>query len=188
MKLYFVTTNSHKYNEFDHILHGFGIDLIKVSDPSIKEIQSISIEEIVQDKTVKAFKKIMRPLIVEHTGMYIEEFGDLPGGLTQIFWKSLGDKKIADLFSVLGDGKAKCVTKIGFCDGKEIKQFSGEIIGKIISPPIGKGNFDWDTVFQPDDSKKTFAQMKFAEKCSISMRTKAIMDFICYLKSEGMLK
>ena len=185
MKLNFVTSNDHKINEINYILQGYGIELIQVKDLSIKEIQSISIKDIVQDKTLKAFEKIMRPLIVEHTGMYIEAFGDLPGGLTQIFWESLGEIKIADLFSVLGDGKTKCVTTIGFCDGKIIKQFTDEISGKIISSPIGEGDFDWDTVFQTDGFEKTFAQMEFEEKCSISMRTKAIMKFIDYLKNEG---
>ena len=44
-------------------------------DTEIHEIQSKSMDNIASDKMLKAFEKIMAPVIVEHDGLIIDALG-----------------------------------------------------------------------------------------------------------------
>ena len=98
MKLYFISSNRFKINEVKNILESDKISVIAVSQ-KIHEIQSENMIEIVKSKATEAFKRIRRPLLVEQTGLLIKDFGNLPGGLTQIFWDSLQADKFGEIFS-----------------------------------------------------------------------------------------
>ena len=154
------------------------VEAIKIK---IDEIQSENAEKIVRDKVLKAFKAIKRPVFVEHTGLYIEDFGNLPGGLTQIVWDSLQADKFCDYFGTRKNTKAKAKTIIGYCDGKKIFSFEGSISGNISNKPIGDRAFQWDCVFIPDGYTKTFAELGDT-KNEISMRKIALENFLLYLE------
>lgn len=179
MKLYFLTKNDFKYNEAKVLLPK-SIELIKFSE-SIKEIQSENIDEIVNDKILKAFKKIYRPIFIEHTSLYLEGLNDFPGGLTQIFWDKLGADDFSKFITLTKSCKAKAKTIIGFCDGKRIHTFEGAIEGSIASSPQGNKDFQWDCVFIPNGYTETFAQLG-PEKNKISMRKIAFDKFNNFLE------
>lgn len=84
MKIYFISSNKYKISEVKEILEDEGVE-IEGHELKINEIQSPIMEDIAIDKAKKAYKKIGRPVMVEQTGLYIPEFGNLPGGLTQVF-------------------------------------------------------------------------------------------------------
>lgn len=180
MKIYFLSSNPHKITEVSKIL---SLNFVEIEGCNVKisEIQSNDMESIVRDKVIKAYEKIKKPLFVEQTGLYIEDFGNLPGGLTQIVWDSLQADKFCDFFGKRINTKAKAVTKIGYCDGKNILTFSGEIIGCIVDTPRGDRNFQWDCVFQPEGFDQTFAELG-DEKNNISMRKVALEAFKKYLE------
>lgn len=181
MRIRFVSQNEHKVREIQEILQPANIEVIAVNE-KIEEIQTENVSLLVRDKLLKAFSITGRPVFVEHTGLYINQLNNLPGGLTQIFW----DKLQADNFStLLGSGPSTAVTAktiIGYCDGKKVHTFSGEIEGDICSPPRGSRDFQWDCVFVPKGQHETFAEMG-SKKNSISMRKLAFDQFISYLKS-----
>lgn len=185
MELFFVSKNADKRIEVSEIMLQGGYKIQPI-DVEIKEIQSPDILEIVDDKLLKAFQKIQRPLIVEHTGLIIHDFGDLPGGLTQIFGDSLGEIKFSEYFTKLGAVNATAETIIGFCDGKIKTTFSGTVNGKIVFPPRGVSSFQWDNVFQPKNNTKTYGQMSTAEKSQNSMRRIALEKLIDYLRKRGL--
>ena len=37
-------------------------------------------------------------MFVEHTGLFIEALNGFPGGLTQLFWDTVGAERVAALF------------------------------------------------------------------------------------------
>ena len=134
MQIRFVSKNAFKVAEVQKILGGAGVDVI-AANHSINEIQTENVDELVRDKLLKAFKKVGRPVFVEHTGLYVDSLNGFPGGLTQIFW----DKLEADKFSVLlgkGDNLGLVAkTIIGYCDAKKMYFFEGEIRGAISPEP-----------------------------------------------------
>lgn len=179
MKIYFVSSNKNKIDEVKSILSSDEIEIIAV-DEKIHEIQSKDMEKIVRDKAIKVFEKIRRPLLVEQTGLLIKSFGNLPGGLTQIFWDSLEADKFGEIFSKIGSAEVTAKTVLAFCDGKEIHTFEGTVDGNIISPPRGSKEFQWDCVFMPKGYDKTFAEMGEG-KNEISMRKIALEKLRDYL-------
>lgn len=182
MVIYFLSSNQHKITEVTDMLNSKKLTVKPVLEP-ILEIQSQDMDEIVTDKVIKAFEKIGRPLIVEQTGLLLHDLGGLPGGLTQIFWDSLQADKFSDYFASSVKINATAKTVVGFCDGREIRLFSGEIDGTIVNPPRGNRAFQWDCIFQPEGFNETFAEMGDRKK-DISMRKKALEKLKVYLEAK----
>jgi XTP/dITP diphosphohydrolase len=103
-----------------------------------------------------------------------------PGGLTQIFWDTLGKERFAELFASETDA-VKAVTYIGYVDGRRVHIFRGEIGGKIVSPPRIDRGFQWDCVFRPDGYDQTFSEMG-EKKNDISMRSIALIKLRNHLQ------
>ena len=171
MKLVFVSKNEFKHAEASRYLATLNIEVEK-SDLEIHEIQTIDTEALVRDKASRAFKALGRPLFVEHTGLYLDMLNGFPGGLTDVFWKTLEKQRFAELFSS-ETALVRAVTYIGYVDGRRIHLFKGELDGSIVSPPRIDHGFQWDCVFQPKGHKQTFSEMA-DKKNDISMRSIAL--------------
>lgn len=180
MNIYFLSSNKFKIAEVQTILNSENINVLPVKE-KINEIQSNDMEEIAIDKALKAFMRIGRPIIVEQTGLLLKDLGELPGGLTQIFWDSLEADNFSRYFSATETAQVVAKTVIAYCDGKCIKTFEGDIAGKIVFPPRGNREFQWDCVFQPIGYEQTFAEMG-DKKNTISMRKIAIQKLKDYLE------
>jgi XTP/dITP diphosphohydrolase len=182
MRLRFLSSNANKIAEATAILAPAGFQVIAV-EKKLDEIQSADVEALVRDKCIKAFRLIGRPVFVEHTGLFIEALNGFPGGLTQIFWDSLGADRVAGLFAREDDGRAVARTRIGYCDGRCVHQFEGEVSGTLASEPRGDRS-QWDCVFIPEGSDQTFAEMG-ERKNEVSMRRAALDRFVAYLGEAG---
>lgn len=182
MDIYFVSSNKFKLQEVQEILNSENIRILPV-ELKINEIQSDNMEEIVTDKALKAFQEIGRHVLVEQTGLLIKDFGNLPGGLTQIFWDSLQADKFSNIFSKIGTAEVCAKTVLAFCDGMHIHTFEGTIDGHIVSQPRGDRDFQWDCVFEPEGYDKTFAELG-KEKNKISMRRRVLNELKKYLEEK----
>lgn len=178
MKLYFVSKNEEKYNDIVKLM-GNAAE-IEHCWVKLEEIQSESIENIAKHKALDAYKKLRRPVVVEHSGLEISGFGDMPGGFTQIFWSRLGDDKFCSYLS--GKGTASAVSVIAFCDGRKIHTFSGQVQGAIAEKPRGKNGFGWDCIFQPENDTRTFAEMDDGGISKKYMRFYAVEAFKKHLE------
>jgi XTP/dITP diphosphohydrolase len=174
--LLLLTKNDPKFEEFKKLFVGTRYTVRKAPIP-IEEIQTEDMEALVQDKVIKAYDKIRRPVFVDHTGLQLDALGGFPAGLTEIFWNRVQNERLAQLF---GNTAVTAVTLIGYCDGRSVTIFRGEVTGTIASVPRGPGGFQWDPIFIPDGSSKTFAELG-DEKNKMSMRRLAINEFIAYL-------
>jgi XTP/dITP diphosphohydrolase len=180
LEVRFVSSNKYKIREAAAILGAVGVTVTS-SAIKIEELQTEETERLVRDKLLKAFNGLGRPLFVEHTGLYLAHLNGFPGGLTQIFWDTLGADLFSELFGKLAPVKTAIArTVIGYCDGKKIHSFNGEIAGVIVPEPRGPIDFQWDCVFQPEGYSKTFAEMG-DEKNKISMRRQALDKFAAHL-------
>lgn len=179
LELVFLSANENKLAEVKAILESETIH-VHAHALKIDEIQSDSMEKIVKDKVKKAYAQLKRPLLVEQTGLLISDFGNLPGGLTQIFWDALQADKFCQYFH--GKGKVRAETVLAYCDGKRIYLFSGSVQGIIVPEPRGDRTFQWDCVFQPEGQDQTFAEIPPEKKNEISMRRKALDQFHQFLE------
>ncbi len=184
MKIRFITKNDHKVNEINEILSGSGVEVIAAKH-AIDEIQTEDVNILVRDKLLKAFKIVGRPVFVEHTGLYIENLNDFPGGLTQIFWDKLQAEKFSALLGSSENTKLVAKTIIGYCDSMKIHMFEGSIRGNIAKVPQGNRDFQWDCIFIPEGETETFAELGALKKNEISMRKLAFDKFKRFLIGES---
>lgn len=181
MRLHFLSNNPNKIKEINDIL-GDSVEVVS-ANIKIEEIQSKNTQDLVRDKLLKAFKQIGRPVFVEHTGLYLRSLKELPGGLTQIFWDDLEAEGFISLLKSHHDKSAIAKTVIGYCDGKKIHFFEGEVEGTISDSPLGNRDFQWDCIFIPNGYQESFAQMG-DKKNKISMRKLALDKLSSHLLEE----
>jgi len=168
MDIIFITSNANKFREISEIL-GPGFNVIR-NDMELDEIQSNSSEEVIGHKIREARAKMPGVVFfIEDTCLYLgveREIGPLI--------KFLPNARTVRAY--LGE-PAQAVCTIGLSSG-EI--FRGKIEGRIVEPR-GETSFQWDPIFQPDGSDRTFAEMDPSEKNAISMRRLAAEKLREYL-------
>jgi XTP/dITP diphosphohydrolase len=128
------------------------------------------------------------PFFVEHSGLVIEAWSNLPGGLAKIFLENVGNEGICRMMGdYAGDDRiATAIVVIGFHspDGRT-RTFRGECHGRIATEPAGSHNFGWDPIFIPDGQQsgqeRTYGEMSREEKNHVSMRRAAAEEFAKYL-------
>lgn len=180
MRIRFLSKNKHKIAEAEKILNPLNVEVVPIT-VQIDELQALDVEAIIRNKVLRAFDRIGHRLIVEQTCLYLDALNSFPGGLTQPFWDTLEAERFCELF---GRGERRGVTAktwIGYCDGRKIHKFEGEIHGSVSPEPRGDRAFQWDCVFIPDGHQETFAQMG-ERKNEISMRRLALNAFAQHLR------
>jgi XTP/dITP diphosphohydrolase len=182
MRLRFLSGNAHKIREAVAIMAPMGITVVPLAI-KMEELQTPDTEAIVKDKVAKAFHTIGHPLFVEQRGLFIDKLNGFPGGLTQVFWDTLEAYRVSELFGQGSDTGVTARTIIGYCNGRTVHCFSGEVRGRIAAEPRGDPAFQWDCVFIPDGFTETFAEMG-DRKSSISMRRIALDALATHLKSK----
>lgn len=180
--LTFVSHNIHKYREYSSLL---GISDLKFSEMQLTEPQLLNMQVLVEQKVEQLKRKLPgTPFFVEHTGLFIDEWKGLPGGLTSLFMDTVGNDGICKMMSAYKalERVARARVVIGYFHPEAGSQiFWGDIVGTIATKPRGKQNFGWDPIFIPEGSDKTYAEMSLEEKNQTSMRKKAAENFIKYL-------
>lgn len=165
---------------------------------NIPELQSTQPEEVVKHKLKIAIDLVPNIssekdlILVEDTGLIIDGMGRLPGPFIKWFLDEIDLDKIVLLSKAMGSGHATAYTCFACIDGTRIGSnsnildnisvFRGETSGKIITKR-GENGFGWDSIFRPDNSDKTFAEMLLIEKIHHSMRGKAIKELLRSLKT-----
>lgn len=188
--IYFVSGNKNKYEEIKAILNSSEY-CIEFSNYGIEELQTQDYNKLITDKLNKAFEKVKRPVLTEHTMLCIKAFEGLPNISTQSFYETMGAEKICDFCRNMREYDASAHSIIGYCDGKKIKIIHKYINGWISEKPSivqeGKKAFGWDIIFIPDSpenpEKKTMYELG-DKKNDISMRKIALEEFRQYLSEQ----
>jgi len=183
-QLRFLSSNEFKIKEAKDILAAADIDVVPISH-KIEELQTTDTHKLVRDKALKAFAHSGRPLFVEHTGLYLKQLNNFPGGLTQVFWDTLQADRFSELFGNSHDTSVAAKTVIAYIDGRKHHFFEGTVEGRVSAEPKGCRDFQWDCVFIPDGHSDTFAEMGPDKKNSISMRRRALDSLASFLAQKG---
>jgi XTP/dITP diphosphohydrolase len=181
MRIRFLSSNPLKIAEVEAILAPVGVAVVSVQR-KIEELQTADVQTLVRDKCIKAFKQVGHRIFVEHTGLKLNSLNGFPDGLTQVFWDSIKAERFAQLFGSQKDNRVVAHTQSGYCDGRTIRHFQGEVSGTIPCEPRGDRSFQWDCVFMPDGHAETFAEMGEEKKNKISMRRIALNAFAAHLR------
>lgn len=179
-----MSNSESKFKELKQMAKNTNYD-IRWYQYSIKELQTDKIEDLLKHKTISVFKKIKRPVIVDHTILEVEAFNDLPGLQTNYFFEKLGNEEIVDFCKYKHNWKAKAITKLCCCTGKKLV-FAEGIEEGTITENIDKTDvgYAWDIIFKPlenNDKNQVYARINKKER---SMRKKAWENLIEKLEKE----
>lgn len=181
------TGNVHKFIETRRILAEFGIasGMLRVGKV---EIQSDSLEDIAKASAIDAFDVCHLPIIVEDAGLFVAALNGFPGPYAAYVYRTISNPGMLKLMEGVLDREAKFQSVIAYYDGKsDVVCFEGEALGRIAYDELWgtlKTGFGFDPIFQPVGSKKTFAEMTFAEKNSCSHRGQAVRQFAKWFKAK----
>ncbi len=144
-KIYFITGNEGKAKYLADFL-GMKIERKKID---LKEIQSMNLEEIVQEKVREAYKIVQVPVLVEDVALEFKALNGLPGPFVKFFVDNMKLQEVCDLLKDKNrQATARCV--FGYFDGEKEEYFEGFLEGEIAKHPKGKNGYGWDKIFIPD--------------------------------------
>ncbi len=170
MKPVFITGNADKAAYFAKHL---GVDL-EHQKIELDEIQSTSLEEIVEHKVRQAFERIGKPVLVEDVALGFDALSGLPGPFIKFFVDAPdGLEKLCRMCDTLETRVAEAACVYGYYDGVRLELFRGELKGVISDSPRGDRGFGWDKIFcpngydgktraelDPEDDRVTYATIK----------------------------
>ncbi|SFG62123.1 XTP/dITP diphosphohydrolase [Desulfotomaculum arcticum] len=177
----FVTSNQLKINEYELLLDPFRFIPVRLN---MREPQGDDQREIVRSKVLIAFSEKRAPLFVDHTGLSIQVYNDLPGGMTPEIWSRLGVEGFLRLMQCETNRKAVVRTIIGYCCGKRIHIFEAKLQGEIAGEPQGPAG-TWECLFIPDGYDTSLAALPVEKKNKISARGQAAQQFKKFLTRQA---
>jgi len=185
---FFATNNIHKFEEARRLLAEYDIALGMLRAKAV-EIQSESLSDIAEASAVDACKRCHLPLFVEDAGLFIDALKGFPGPYAAYVYKTIGNAGLLKLMENVQNRKAKFHSSIAYCDGDsgEVRCFEGEVAGEIAAKErkkSGDSAFGFDPIFQPEGSRKTFAEMAMEEKNAFSHRAEAARKFAEWYKRQ----
>lgn len=186
--LVFITGNQAKADYLAKWL-GHPVEHQKVD---LDEIQSLDITEVIEHKAKAAYAIVKRPVLVEDVGLACSAFGGkLPGTLIKWFLTEVGNEGILKMLDGFEDRTAFTTIAYGIYDGAELHVFTARTDGRIASEPRTgdkdgwQGSLSWNSIFIPDGSDKTYAEMTDEELKPFSHRAKAIQKLQAFLDAQS---
>ena len=187
--LIFATNNQHKVDEIKHIIGG-QYHIISLADADIVADIPEPYETLAENASGKS--KFIHNLthqncFSEDTGLEVTALNGEPGVKSARY---AGEDKnfMANINKLLKNLEGKTArnaqfrTIISLILNEEEHLFEGVCTGVITQHSNGEGGFGYDSVFIPEGSDKTFAQMTMDEKNKHSHRRKATDQLIAFLK------
>lgn len=191
MKLIFASNNAYKLQELRSAI-GSKMEIISLSEAGIQKEIPEPFDTLKENAGIKA--QTIHQLSAgencfsEDTGLEVDALGGEPGVHSARYAGEpvSSENNIRKLLRALADStnrRARFITVICLIlDGREYF-FEGRCEGQILRSPAGKAGFGYDSVFLPDGSHKSFAEMNTEEKNKFSHRRKAADLLIAFLKT-----
>ncbi len=187
-KLVVATGNPHKIQEIKNIIPS-NIELTDLKSlghsTELKETGST-----LKENALQKMRQIAYPydadVIADDTGLEVEALNGAPGVFSARYageGASYQDnvEKLLKALEGKENRNAQFRTVIALSDGPKEIVFEGIVKGKIAAKQKGERGFGYDSVFIPEGSNKTFAEMTEEEKNKISHRGKALEKLKKYL-------
>ncbi len=182
LRVYFATSNKNKYEEAYRILETYGVQLELFSFEKI-EIQAERLDQIALFAARQAYSVLRSPVLVEDSGLFIEELKGFPGPYSQYVFKTIGIEGILKLLEGVKNRKAWFEAAVACICPPYEKTFTDRVYGKISEEPRGKSGFGFDPIFVPEGETRTFAELGIEEKNKYSHRSRAFHRVGKWLKS-----
>jgi non-canonical purine NTP pyrophosphatase (RdgB/HAM1 family) len=143
----------------------------------LDEVQSLDLRYVTQKKAEAAYAVVQSPVLVEDVAFECDGWNGLPGTFIKFFMKGMG---IAHFCAALPKDvrgvTARCI--YDYFDGATHTYFEGSLRGSVPLVPRGGDGYGWDSMFVPEGSEVTRAEMSPEE----NMRTYLIIKPLAAVK------
>lgn len=165
--LYFVTSNSKKFDSLSKMLSPIGINLIRL-EYDFDEGRELSIETVTKSKLNQAKQAFPgKKIVVDDRGFFIPVLNGFPGPFVKILLNSFSYKGLIKLMTDEKDRRAIFSFAVGYYDGKEDRVFTADEVGFIIQEPRGDNLHGWTELLyvygHPSYPDKSLAELTDAE-------------------------
>lgn len=189
MNILLATNNAHKAGEIRSALSDFaGVRVItpaELADPIPEpEEDGRTLEENAYIKAREIHDATGMPVVADDTGLEVQALDGAPGVFSARYAgpQATYRDNCRALLKALADTPAeqraaRFRTVLCYVDAERTLFAEGSVQGTILDEERGEEGFGYDPVFQPEGSKKTFAEMSLEEKNAISHRGNALRAF-----------
>ena len=189
MKIVLASNNQKKIKEIKSILTRIGceydvlsLDAIDFHDEIIEDGTSFEENALIKARTVSALGYIG---IADDSGLCVDALNGEPGIYSARYAGEPCDdlknneKILSELNGIEDPARSASFVSVIACSMPNGKHFTvrGECKGKMLKTPQGECGFGYDPLFMPEGFDKTFAELSFDEKNSISHRGRALEAF-----------
>ena len=179
MQINLVTSNLGKVKELKTYLEpDIKINHIK---KEYRELRSDNPEEIAKESAKRLAEELKKPVVVEDSGLFIKALNDFPGTCSSYIHKRIGLKGILKLMENIENRECTYKSAVAYCKPKkEPISFLGIEKGTISKEIKGSHGFGHDPIFVPENSKKTYGEIKNCESIK-RFRKIAVLKLKSYL-------
>ncbi len=192
-KLLLATTNSGKAREIGEYLKNLPLTILCLADVLPGHTcpeRGRSFIENARAKSLFYSRLWSGPVLAEDSGLEIDALGGAPGVYSARFSgaRSTDDKNIRKVLRLLLGipprlRRARFVCTLVLSDGgRIIKEFRGEVRGRIAVGPKGDRGFGYDPIFYYHPLRKTFGELGAEEKNAVSHRGRALRKLKAFLE------
>ena len=175
--VWFLTHNQDKFREAADILAPFSVKVRHLNRPKV-EIQDPKQEKIAKFALLNALKETKKPVLVEDSGIFIEDLDGFPGPYSSFVYETIGLKGVLAILQRHRARKAYFQATVAFGSPTlEPHLFVGQVKGRISQRILGGNGFGYDPIFIPDGSNMTFGQASEVFKNRKSHRAEAFQKF-----------
>lgn len=183
----FITGNQHKA---DYLAKWLGGPIDHRAVESLEELQTLDLQTVVEHKARGAYAAVQKPVLVEDVALAFSALGKLPGTFVKYFLEEVGTTGLCQMIENFDDRRATASIMYGYFDGTEMQFFEGHVDGVVAPEPrrsdeatAWKSSLSWNSIFIPNGSDKTYAQMTDEELEPFSHRKQAIEKLRVFLES-----
>ncbi|HEY8982383.1 MAG TPA: non-canonical purine NTP pyrophosphatase [Streptomyces sp.] len=170
LKVTMCTGNQGKFRTAQEHLAPWGIE-VEQAAVDLDEIQTTSVTEIACHKARQAFAALGRPLFVEDSGFYIEEFGGWPGPMVKQALEAFGPEGFTHLADLTATRACRFASAAVYVDAEGVLHAFADDSRKpgtiAKTPDRGSGERSWSdlwSIFVPEGATSTLAAMPYTEQ------------------------
>ena len=168
-KVLLASQNSIKLEEVRSIFPE--VDVLRAD---LLEVQSVDVRRVVEHKLEQvAALRLPVPVIVEDTGLAVEDWNGLPGALVKWFVDGLGAQGLKEAFPPHGPGTAIATSAVGVVFNGERAVWEGQTEGRLVDSRGQLGG--WTPVFEVKGTGLTLGEMGFDDRMRWTMRREPLL-------------
>ena len=183
--LYYVTSNNGKFEEVKNFIEENNQNIkLEQFKADITELQTTDQNGIAIDKAKQAWDLLKKPLIVDDSAVYFSHYNNFPGTMTKFVFYGIGYEGIFKLLEDNNNAYFKC-NIVYISNDNEYKLFEGKESGKILKTKnfVAHSQLPISNIFFPENSKKSYAQLRKENSSKTSHRLKAIRKLLEWLET-----